>query len=81
MFILASKQLHSFFLWSSEQEEAVEGYGVNGCFLAFLKGLYGGSVSQVRVDRRLARLRVWTYKGLRKGVCYLQFSFPCTSTV
>ena len=28
----------------------LEGYGVNGRFLAFLKSLYGGSVSQVRID-------------------------------
>ena len=62
-------------LWS-----CLEGYGVHGCFLSFLKGLYGGSMSQVRIDGCLGE-EFEVMKGLRQGVCYPRFSFPCTSTV
>ena len=58
----------------------LEGYGVNGRFLSFLKGLYGGSVSQVRIDGCLGEEFEVT-KGLRQGSLLSQFSSPCTSTV
>ena len=41
-------------------------YGVGGHFLAFLKGLYNGSVVQVRIDDRLGEEFAVT-KGLRQG--------------
>ena len=48
-------------LWS-----CLEGYGVNGGFLTFLKGLYGGSVSQVRIGGCLGE-EFEVVKGLRQG--------------
>ena len=44
----------------------MEGYGVDGYFLSFLKGLYGGSVSQVRIAGCLGE-EFEVVKGLRQG--------------
>ena len=57
----------------------LDGYGVYGRFLTFLKSLYGGSVSQVRIDGYLGEEFEVT-KGLRQGCVLSPVLFPCIST-
>ena len=51
-------------------------YGIGGRFPAFLKGLYDGSVSQVRTDDQLGEEFAIT-RGLRQDVFCLHFCSLC----
>ena len=52
-------------------------YGIGGHFFTFLKGLYEGSMSQVRINNRLGK-EFAVMRALRQGMFCLRFCSLCT---